>query len=43
MRCKNDRDLVLATVKQNGRSLQYASEACRDDKDAALTGGAAKP
>ena len=33
---QDDRDVVLAAVKQNGKALQFASEARRDDKEIVL-------
>jgi hypothetical protein len=30
---KNDKEIVLIAVKQNGRALQYASEELKGDKE----------
>jgi CxxC motif-containing protein len=32
----SDKELVLETVKQNGRSLEYASEEFKNDKEVVL-------
>ena len=33
---KNDREFVLATVKEDGRALRYASDALQDDREVVL-------